>query len=164
MEGPGYEIFIVPTEKRQLAVIREVAWAQNIGPKIGVTMGALHVGLLQLGVTETGPDVVVYHAGDGSQWGSPPGIHVEIGVQLKEPLHVEQPPVLRSETPAGRAAHALHLGPYQELPRAHMAIHDWCRQHGHVMTGLNWEVYGPHHPDDPSKLRTDVFYELTPKT
>lgn len=162
MAGHGYEIFIVPIEQRQLAVIKEVAWAQNIGPKIGATMGPLHVGLRLLGVTETGPDVVVYHAedGQGALWDSPPGIHVEIGVQLKEPLHVEKPPVLRSQTPAGRAAHALHIGPYHLLPEAHRAIHEWCRQHGHTMAGLNWEVYGPHHPEDPSKLRTDVFYEL----
>lgn len=160
MAGPSYEIFIVPIVKRSLAAIREVAWAQNIGPKIGVTMGALHVGLLQLGVTETGPDVVVYHPSDGCQWDSPPGIHVEIGVQLKEPLHVENPPVLRSETPAGRAAHALHVGPYHLLPEAHRAIHHWCREHGHALTGLNWEVYGPHHEGDPSQLRTDVYYEL----
>ncbi|HVY31226.1 MAG TPA: GyrI-like domain-containing protein [Polyangiaceae bacterium] len=160
MAGSSYEIFIVPIEKRALAVIKEVAWAQNIGPKIGATMGALHEGLRQLGVTETGRDVVVYHPQGEGMWDSPPGIHVEIGVQLKEPLHVEKPPVLRSETPAGRAAHALHVGPYQLLPEAHHAIHQWCREHGHTLAGLNWEVYGPHHADDPSKLRTDVFYEL----
>ena len=159
MSGGHYDIFIVPIHVRQLAVIREMAWAQNIGPKIGGTMPALHDGLRILGVTETGPDVVVYHPTQG-RWDEAPGIPVEIGVQLKEPLHVERPPVLRSTTPAGRAAHALHRGPYQQLPEAHMAIHSWCREHGHVMTGLNWEVYGPHTHEDPSQLRTDVFYEI----
>lgn len=62
-------------------------------------------------------------------------------------------------TPSGLAAMTIHMGPYQQLGRAHAAIRDWCAANGHVMEGTNWEIYG-HHEDDPAKRRTDVFYLL----
>jgi len=80
--------------------------------------------------------------------------------ELSAALSTEAPPVVRSSTPACKAATALHIGPYQGLPEAHMAIHAWCRQNGHALTGHNREVYGEHHSDDPSKLETHVYYEL----
>jgi len=36
---------------------------------------------------------------------------------------------------------------------------EWCRSQGHRLSGTRWEVYG-HWTDDPSKLRTDVYYLL----
>jgi effector-binding domain-containing protein len=47
------------------------------------------------------------------------------------------------------------------LPDAHMAIHAWCLENGHPMAGRNWEIYTEGEPhEDPSKLRTQVCYEL----
>ena len=63
----------------------------------------------------------------------------------------------------GRVATAVHMGPYQNLHFAHVAIRDWCAKHGHALAGPNWEIYG--HWDeswnkDPARIRTDVFYLL----
>jgi len=62
-------------------------------------------------------------------------------------------------TPAGLAATAIHLGPYELLGRAHRTVRDWCAANGHILEGTNWEVYG-HHEEDPARRRTDVFYLL----
>ena len=71
--------------------------------------------------------------------------------------------VVRSATPAGRTASVVHLGPYQQLGTAHLAILDWCATHNLQPAGPSWEIYG-HWQDawntDPSKIRTDVFYQL----
>jgi effector-binding domain-containing protein len=158
--APNYEIQVVPVEAKQLAVVKDVAYAQNIGPKIGANMPAVFGKLAQLGVTGLGQGVVAYFPHQGGDWNSPPGIPIEVGVELATTLPTESAPVVHSSTPACRAASTLHAGPYQDLPAAHMAIHAWCRQNGHAMTGPNWEVYGEHHADDPSKLRTHVYYEL----
>ena len=40
-----------------------------------------------------------------------------------------------------------------------VAIRRWCAAHGYVLTGGGWEVYGHRH-DDPSELRTDVYYPV----
>ena len=73
--------------------------------------------------------------------------------------------VVRSATPAGPTASVVHLGPYQQLGAAHKAIVDWCAAHNHQLAGPNWEIYG-HWQDgwntDPSQIRTDVYYQLSP--
>src|SRR4051812_30355537 len=89
-------------------------------------------------------------------------INLEVGVELEAPFagHGE---VLGSGLPSGTVATTTHFGPYNQLPAAHHAIRDWCANHGHALAGPNWEIYG-HWDDawnsDPSKIRTDVFYQL----
>jgi|SRR6188768_1643070 len=158
--APQHEIQVVQLEAKHLAVVKDVAYAQNIGPKIGASMPTVIGKLQQLGIADHGPVVVAYFPQQGGDWNSAPGIPIEVGVELSAPLPTESAPLVRSSTPACRAASTLHAGPYQGLPQAHMAIHAWCREHGHAMTGHNWEVYGEHHTDDPSKLETHVYYEL----
>src|SRR5580698_1441358 len=64
-------------------------------------------------------------------------------------------------TPSGLAAVTIHMGPYEQLGKAHGAIREWCKTNGHELEGTNWEVYG-HHEEDASRWRTDVFYLLRP--
>jgi effector-binding domain-containing protein len=89
-------------------------------------------------------------------------INLEVGVELEAPFagHGE---VVGSALPAGPVATAVHFGPYPRLHEAHRAIQEWCAKHSHALAGPCWEVYG-HWLDewnnDPSKIRTDVFYLL----
>jgi effector-binding domain-containing protein len=84
-------------------------------------------------------------------------LDLEVGVEMPVPLaHGD---VIASATPAGRVAHAAHIGPYHRLGEAHNAICDHCTTHNLPLAGPSWEVYG-HWTDDESKLRTDVFYLL----
>jgi len=89
-------------------------------------------------------------------------IDLEVGVEVEDEFH-EQGEIVRSNTPEGLVASAVHLGPYQRLGTAHDAIRAWCASHGHRLTGLNWEIYGHWQPEwntDPSAIRTDVFYQI----
>jgi effector-binding domain-containing protein len=155
-----YDIRLTRLEAKHLAVVKDVAYAQNIGSQIGANLHVVFAKLQELGVTGLGQSVVAHFPNAGGDWNSAPGIPIEVGVELAAPLLAESVPLVRSSIPECQAAGALHSGPYQGLPEAHMAIHAWCRENGHAMTGRNWEVYGEHHPDDPSKLRIHVYYEL----
>jgi effector-binding domain-containing protein len=89
-------------------------------------------------------------------------IDLEVGVEA-EGAFPEQGQIVRSQTPAGLVAAAVHFGPYQQLGAAHDAIRAWCASEGHRLTGLNWEIYGHWQPawnTDPSGIRTDVFYQV----
>ena len=89
-------------------------------------------------------------------------IDLEVGVELASEFS-ESDDVVRSHTPAGLAASVTHFGPYQALGAAHEAIRSWCKANGHQLAGPNWEIYGhwlPEWNDDPSKIRTDVFYQV----
>jgi effector-binding domain-containing protein len=91
-------------------------------------------------------------------------INVEVGVELDAPFagHGE---VVGSSLPAGTVATTVHMGPYQQLGAAHQAIRDWCANHGYALAGPSWEIYG-HWEDawnnDPSRIRTDIFYLVKP--
>ena len=155
----NYEIQVTHVEAKPLAVVKEVAYSGNIGPKIRAALPVVFAKLKQLGQSELGQPVVVYFPNQGERWDVAPGIPIEVGVQLAAALPAESAPLTPSLTPACRVATTVHAGPYQGLPHAHMAIHAWCRENGHTMAGRNWEIYDEHH-EDPSKLRTQVCYEL----
>jgi effector-binding domain-containing protein len=57
-----------------------------------------------------------------------------------------------------------HFGPYGGLGAAHNAVRTWCKTNNRTLAGPNWEIYGHWLPEwntDPSKIRTDVYYQLT---
>jgi effector-binding domain-containing protein len=89
-------------------------------------------------------------------------INLEVGVEMDGPF-AGAGEVVPSTLPAGTLATTTHFGPYPLLHQAHRAIRDWCDKHGHALAGPNWDVYG-HWLDawnnDPSQIRTDVFYLL----
>jgi effector-binding domain-containing protein len=105
--------------------------------------------------TRAGRHVAIY-------WDS--SIRLEVGVELLGPF-VEQGEVVRSATPAGAAALTTHFGHYGGLGAAHDAIRQWCTANHHTLAGPNWEIYGHWQPEwnnDPSQIRTDVYYQLVP--
>jgi effector-binding domain-containing protein len=83
-------------------------------------------------------------------------INLEVGVEVFKPF-AGNDRVVCSSTPAGMAATAVHMGPYDRLGDEYTAIHQWAGAHGQSLARPCWEVYG-HWNDDPAQLRTDVFY------
>jgi hypothetical protein len=85
-------------------------------------------------------------------------MNLEVGVEVDGPFsnHGELYP---SSTPKGMVATATHIGPYDRLGETHEAIRKACEQQGRCFAGPSWEIYG-HWTDDPSQLRTEVFYLL----
>lgn len=67
--------------------------------------------------------------------------------------------VVCSATPSGKVATVTHIGPYEKLFEAHTAVQKWCEEKNHPIVGINWELYD-HWNENPSELRTDVFYLL----
>jgi effector-binding domain-containing protein len=89
-------------------------------------------------------------------------IRLEVGVELLGPF-AERGEVVLSATPAGPVASAAYFGPYGGLGAAHGAIREWCRANNHSFAGPSWEIYGHWLPEwntDPSKIRTDIYYQL----
>ena len=110
-------------------------------------------------VRQRGHNVALYRslpAGAGA--GAYRDVELEVGVQADGPFE-SSGPVVASSLPGGRAAHAVHWGPYAEVVAAHRAVRQWCEASGHALSGVSWEIYGDP-SDDPSKTRTDVYHLL----
>ena len=90
-------------------------------------------------------------------------IRLEVGVELLGPF-AETGDVVRSATPAGTVAWTTQFGPYSGLGAAHDAVRAWCRANNRQPVGPSWEIYGHWQRewnDDPSQIRTDVFYQVS---
>lgn len=63
-----------------------------------------------------------------------------------------------STLPDGPAAVTTHLGRYEDVERAYLAVLTWLEAHGHVPQGPHWEVYctDPQTEPDPARWRTEV--------
>jgi hypothetical protein len=96
-----------------------------------------------------GRNVAVYLDGE---------INMEIGQEVAAPFS-NTGELVCSSTPGGEVATTAHIGPYDLLGKAHEAIRQWASDHKRTFAGPNWEIYG-HWTDDPTQLRTDVFYLL----
>jgi effector-binding domain-containing protein len=106
------------------------------------------------GLRSDGHNIFLYHhpaKGEST-------IVVDFGVEVTRPF-AQSGDVVSTETPAGRVASALHIGPYERLAEAHQAIHAWAAANDATIAGKSWEIYGDP-TEDPAKLETRVEYLL----
>lgn len=136
-----------------VAVIRRQARAAELSRIVPECCGLVWDAVRAQNV-KAGRHVAIYW--DGS-------IRLEVGVELHGTF-VESGDVVCSATPAGSVASATHFGPYGGLGAAHETVRTWCRENHHQLAGPSWEIYGHWQSewnDDPSRIRTDVFYLLS---
>jgi effector-binding domain-containing protein len=135
-----------------MAGIRTSCPRRNLPATIIGSLDKIYAHLRSRGATGLGHNVVIYRHGGG--WGPDDRLHIEVGVQTAEPIAPEGE-VEALETPAGKAATATHIGPYDQMFRTNQAITAWMVERG-LPRGIDWEVYGDW-DDDPAKLTTDIF-------
>ena len=149
----GYDVRLENIVGRPTAVVRRRASRQQLSRVVPEACGLVWGVVRAQQIKGAGRHVALYLDCQ---------VNLEVGVELEAPFpgHGE---VVASALPSGTVATAVHFGPYGGLHAAHQAVRDWCANHGHILAGPNWEIYG-HWEDawntDPSKIRTDVFYLL----
>lgn len=147
---------IEPAVSLPLAVVRRHVSASELSRVVTEACGLVWKAVKDAGIRDAGRQVAIYrNAQDGR-------LDVEIGVEVSTPFPGSGE-VVASVLPAGEAATLTHFGPYGRLGAAHQAILDWCTAHDRSLEGTRWELYGhwlPEWNDDPSRIRTDVFYLL----
>ena len=149
---PQPTVRVVHLRSTPLAVVRRQAGPSELSSLVPEGCGVVWA-FVRARQLKAGRNVAVY-------WDR--SIRLEVGVELAGEFP-EDGDVVRSATPAGPVVTAVHFGPYAQLGAAHEAIQRWCAEHNHRLVGPCWEVYGHWQDDwnrDPSRIRTDVFYQL----
>jgi effector-binding domain-containing protein len=139
-------------------------------PLAELDLGALFARLLpvvfarlgSLGAAPDGPPYARYHAFGPRQ------VDVEIGVPTSgagglPPLETcAAEDVGASQLPAGPAAVAVHVGPYETLGDAHERLRRWIEEQGRAPGGGPWESYvnDPGQVADVARLRTQIVWPL----
>ena len=155
-----YEVTLQQVAPRSLAAAQAKITAQTLVPAIRPLFDQVYKYLNDAGVQPRGLNVIIYWNEAGRNlFGSEEGLVMEAGVEVEAALPQEGA-VRAAATPGGRVAGTLHVGPYDQMGKAHDAVRAWCEEQGHSLAGPNWEVYG-HWNDDPQQLQTEVFYLLS---
>jgi len=144
----SYQIEVKAVPAQTIAVIRRQVRQAELSKVVPDGCGQVWKFLTTHGI-RGGRHVALYWDG---------AINLEVGAEVDAPVTGDGN-VSSSATPAGVVATTVHIGPYQLLHQAHEAIRKWRDANGRNFAGPSWEVYG-HWTDDPSQLRTDVFYLL----
>jgi effector-binding domain-containing protein len=110
-----------------------------------------------LGVTPSGPPFVIYHE-FGTQ-----GIDPEVSVPIGEPIAAAGK-IESRVLPAMTVARAVHLGPYEKLGDAYMALWNWIRSHGFKVAGPVQERYldGPGNSVASNEYRIEIEMPIVP--
>jgi len=83
---------------------------------------------------------------------------LDFGVQVTRTFP-QSGEVFATETPPGKVASAIHVGPYERMRETHEAIQSWARANHLALADKSWEIYGDW-TDDPAKLETQIEYLL----
>ncbi len=152
-------IEISEVAEQLLAAVTDNATASNLRNKITPLFDQVYAFLKSADVEQTGHNVILYwDERDKQLLFSEAGLRIQAGVQISVAFEGDGT-VSCSGTPGGTVATTTHTGPYGEIPGAHGALRQWCKDNGCKIAGPNWEVYGDW-SDDPTQLRTDIYYLL----
>jgi effector-binding domain-containing protein len=146
-----YTIRLEHVAAQPLAVVRRRAKLEELPAVVPAACGTVWNALKANNIAGAGRHIALYLDDE---------INLEVGNEIDTPITAFGE-VIPSTTPAGTVATTTHVGPYQLLKLAHVAIREWCVANGHKLAGTNWEIYGHWREEwnnDPSKIVTDVFY------
>jgi effector-binding domain-containing protein len=136
-----HDVQLKQLPEQPMAVVRGNATMANLPVRIGELFDQFYAGFKG----KKGPNIVYYPGDVAGEF------ELACGVQLDQGGN--------ASTPAGDVAATVHMGPYNQMKSAHVAIHEWVRANGRQIAGPSWEVYGDW-SDDPAKLRTGIYYLL----
>jgi effector-binding domain-containing protein len=128
-----YQIEIRELPTQRVATIRERVPMARIGAAMGEGFGEVARAAEAVGVTLVGMPFAIYH-----EMG-PEDVDLEIGFPVAG--EVDAGRVHTASLEGGRAACAVHTGPYEEVASAYDALSRWVQLHGERVSGPWRELY-----------------------
>lgn len=146
---------IVELETVRVAVVRSLVGAEDVPDFMSDALSLVAAALREAGIAPAGPPFARYFAT------GPDGLDMAAGFPIAEPF-VEAGVVRPGELPAGPAAVATHVGPYEGLEAAWNALRDRARAMRRPLGDGPWEVYvgGPGSGVDETEWRTHLVWPL----
>jgi effector-binding domain-containing protein len=143
---------LVSIEPVLLAVVEAEVDRRDLASHIRPMFDAVYAWLKNAPVQQAGHNYALYDRGVERD------LLVRIGFPVSGPFP-DSPSVKCLPLAAGRAARAVHVGPYPDLHRTYAELHSWCKREGLRIGSQSWEVYGDWQAD-PSRLETELYLRL----
>lgn len=154
----NYSITKTRLEPQPALAIRRSIKRSEIAPTIAEVLHKIFLAAQKGGVALMGPPFMrCLNAGPGLMT-IEPGMRVS-GMATNIDLGGE---VVWETLPGGEAATTVHMGKYEDLPEAYVAIEQWMKAEGLKMGGAPWEIYvtDPGDYPDPKDWKTEIFWPL----
>jgi len=131
--------------------IRMRAAAQDLPQIFGKGYGEIAQYLGELQAQPAGPPFAIYYNMDMQDFDVEFGFPVSTNLTGRDNIH-------SNETPSGKSASGLHIGPYSDVESTYNALFQWIKDSGYEATGVAYEMY-LNDPDQtlPEKLETKIF-------
>ena len=140
-------------------VVRRTVKRSEIAATIGEVLPRVFQYAQQNGIALTGPPFARYVEVGPGLLTIEPGMRAAISGQIPGPAGAE---VVGDTLPGGPMAVTMHVGPYDKLHDAYVAIEEWMKAEGLSGGGAPWESYVTDPADfpDPTDWKTEVFWPL----
>lgn len=150
-----YDIKIKELEPTEVIGLTLETSPEGISTDSGATYERLYDVIGQEGITPAGPPRLVYHRMSEDSW------TIECCAPVKGASDPPDGFVLRT-FPGGRAAHALHVGPYDELGMAYREMEVWIDKQGLSTANPPFDVYlnDPSEVKDPTRFETEIVWPV----
>jgi effector-binding domain-containing protein len=150
-----YEIEAKTVAAQPTLFVRGATTIPQIAQSIGEFLSAVGKHLGERGIEPVGMPYTRYHKVDGAN------VELEAGMPTATALAGDGR-VKSGELPAGPVAATVHVGPYEDLPKAGAALAAWAAENGKRPAGPNWEIYlnDPTEVAGPHEYRTEVVMPL----
>jgi AraC family transcriptional regulator len=156
------DVRIEPVVPRPVAAVRRRMRQAEIAQKFSEPLDLVWAFVRrEPGLLDRGRNIFIYSHPSSGNVVQADAMEIDFGVEVTRgfPDMGDASEVRCVHLPSGRAATALHIGPYHRLIETHAAVRRFCAANGHAIGERSWETYG-HWSDDPAKLETWVSYLL----
>lgn len=127
----------------------------EVGPLLKQSLLEVYAHLEKHGARPNGPPFTRYHGYTGTQ------VDFEAGYPVAAPVPAGEG-ISAGELPGGTVVCTVHVGPHEDLPKAHDAIDVWMREKGKVSRGDQWEYYWtvPDEWTDRGTFKTELLWPV----
>lgn len=141
-------------EERDTVVVRTTVSVEELPQALGDGYGEIMRYLGENGIEPAGAPFAMYHNMDMEN------LDVEMGLPVSVPVEGSGR-VKPGKLPGGRAAVAVHVGPYDTLDRTYTKLGEYIQREGLETEPFMYEVYLSD-PGEvaPEQLQTEVFFPV----
>ena len=142
-------------EPKTTMSIRASAPVPEIGPKMMQILQEVIGYVMMSGGEMAGHPCSLYHSFDADNVDFEGGMPVAAAMAETDRIKV-------SGIPGGKAAFALHVGPYEKLEETWKAMEAWIEESDIEKADLCWEYYlsNPQNEPDPARWKTELYWLL----
>ena len=156
----SYPVTLRVKEPRHALVVRGRMPSDALPAFFGSAYGELFPYAIQHGAPPDGPPFARF---PGITTGTAAGVEIDVEAGVFVAREIEGSGRIEHRLlPGGDAAITEHIGPYEEMRPAYMALEAWMREHDRSPAGGPWEIYysDPAQEPDPQKWRTEIVWPL----